>query len=283
MSDQAWLVTLAVVLGGAGTSLLLPHRQGTTKARTAHFVGGILSILFAVVTLWLLRPTPGVLSGLFFYLFAASSVLGAVLMVTSVNPVHSALWFAAVVLATTGLFVLAGAQFLAASTVIIYAGAIIVTFLFVIMLAQSRGTALYDRTARFPSRATVSCFALLWALLYSLVMVGGREGEAGTRPTGEPGLVRMGRMVDAAGQQHPEQVAAVLSQAVPQRSRLSENEEGVLPGVGPRHVAGLGGTLFTDHLISVQVAGVLLFIALVGAAAIATPKLPVRPRPGLRD
>ena len=52
------------------------------------------------------------------------------------------------VLSTSGLFLLAGAQFLAAGTVIVYAGAIIVTFLFVIMLAQMEGRAQYDRAAR---------------------------------------------------------------------------------------------------------------------------------------
>ena len=83
---------------------------------------------------------------------------------TSRNPVYSALWFASVVLATSGLFLLAGAPFLAAGTVIVYAGAIIVTFLFVIMLAQMEGKAQYDRAARAPGRATFTCFLLLWCL-----------------------------------------------------------------------------------------------------------------------
>ena len=72
------------------------------------------------------------------------------LTVTSRNPVYSALWFASVVLSTSGLFLLADAPFLAAGTIIVYAGAIIVTFLFVIMLAQMEGKADYDRAARSP-------------------------------------------------------------------------------------------------------------------------------------
>ena len=43
------------------------------------------------------------------------------------------------------------------------------------------------------------------------------------------------------------------------------------------HVAGLGETLYTDHLITVELAGALLFVALIGALAIAAPKPPVRP------
>ncbi len=79
--------------------------------------------------------------------------------VTSRNPVYSALWFASVVLSTSGLFLLADAPFLAAGTIIVYAGAIIVTFLFVIMLAQMEGKAHYDRAARARRRrrSPVSC------------------------------------------------------------------------------------------------------------------------------
>ncbi len=43
------------------------------------------------------------------------------------------------------------------------------------------------------------------------------------------------------------------------------------------HVAGLGESLYTDHLITVELAGAVLFVALVGALAIAAPKPPIRP------
>ena len=50
------------------------------------------------------------------------------------------------------------------------------------------------------------------------------------------------------------------------------------------HVAGLGETLYTDHLITVELAGALLFVALIAALSIAAPKPPVRPgdAPGQR-
>ena len=106
--------------------------------------------------------------GFFFYVFALGAIVGGVLTITSRNPVYSALWFALVVIATAGLFLLAGASFLAAGTIIVYAGAIIVTFLFVIMLAQMEGKAIYDRAARAPGPATFACFLLLWCLIYAL-------------------------------------------------------------------------------------------------------------------
>ena len=77
------------------------------------------------------------------------------------------------VLSSSGLFLLSQASFLAAGTVIVYAGAIIVTFLFVIMLAQMEGKAIYDRAARLPFRATLTCFALFFAVIWSILQVDG--------------------------------------------------------------------------------------------------------------
>jgi NADH-quinone oxidoreductase subunit J len=242
-------------------------------------LGGCL-VAASLVTLALFWSPPApFLMGAFFYVFALAGLACSVLMITSRNPVHSALWFAAVVLATTGLFVLLGASFLAAGTIIVYAGAIIVTFLFVIMLAQSGGEAAYDRSTRMPARASISTFLLLWSLLYCLLMVQNPDRVGGTSPdlqarrliptAGLPGLLARG---------DEERAAAVIDRAVrPETARLPGQVE-MAPGVPAPHVAGLGGTLFTDHLIAVEVAGAILFVALVGAAAIATPKPPTRPK-----
>ena len=50
-------------------------------------------------------------------------------------------------LGTAGLFLFQGAQFLGVATIVVYAGAILVTFLFVLMLAQPEGHAFYDRVS----------------------------------------------------------------------------------------------------------------------------------------
>ena len=67
--------------------------------------------------------------------------------VTFRNPVYCAIWFGLSLLGTAGLFLFHGAQFLAVATVVVYAGAILVTFLFVLMLAQPEGQASYDRVS----------------------------------------------------------------------------------------------------------------------------------------
>ena len=100
------------------------------------------------------------------------------LMITDRNPVYSALWFALTTLAVCGLFLLNSAPFLAASTIIVYAGAIIVTFLFVIMLAQQAGTkASYDQHPFQPGVASFVAFMMLGALLFTLQEWGGIDGK----------------------------------------------------------------------------------------------------------
>ena len=70
----------------------------------------------------------------FFLLFAIMAAAGAVMVVASKNPVASLMFLVLTLFAVAGLFVLLEAHFLAAVQVIVYAGAIMVLFLFVIML-----------------------------------------------------------------------------------------------------------------------------------------------------
>ncbi len=69
-----------------------------------------------------------------FVVFALIALGGAIGVVISRNPVHSALWLVGTLLAIAGLFVLQKAYLLSAVQVIVYASAIVILFLFVIML-----------------------------------------------------------------------------------------------------------------------------------------------------
>ncbi len=77
------------------------------------------------------------LQGFFVYL-AALVLVGSVLVVTRRNPVHSVLWMLLVFVHIAILFVFLNADFLAAMQIIIYAGAVLVLFLFVLMLLDLR-------------------------------------------------------------------------------------------------------------------------------------------------
>src|SRR5688572_21748145 len=76
-----------------------------------------------------------------FYYLAAASIASAGLAVTRSNPIHSMLWVLALFLHVAGIFVLVGAQFLAAVQIIVYAGAILVFYLFFMMLLDLRAEA----------------------------------------------------------------------------------------------------------------------------------------------
>jgi NADH-quinone oxidoreductase subunit J len=185
--------------------------------------------------------------------------------------VYSALWFAAVVLSTSGLFVLAGAQFLAAGTVIVYAGAIIVTFLFVIMLAQMEGKAVYDRSARAPGAAVLTCFLLLGALVVCLVDPG--FAPATTNASDPNTYLPKGRdLADLHKLHATNPLRGALEHAMRPTSSVYTESNQEKPDV-----AGLGESLYADHLLVVELAGTLLFAALITAVAITNPRRPVRP------
>ncbi len=69
-----------------------------------------------------------------FYLFALSALTGGLFTVISRNPVHSVLWLILAFISSAGLFVLLGAEFVAMLLIIVYVGAVMVLFLFVVMM-----------------------------------------------------------------------------------------------------------------------------------------------------
>ncbi len=73
-------------------------------------------------------------AGLAFYLFALSALAGGLFTVLSRNPVHSVLWLILAFMSSAGLFVLLGAEFVAMLLIIVYVGAVMVLFLFVVMM-----------------------------------------------------------------------------------------------------------------------------------------------------
>ena len=78
------------------------------------------------------------MEGAGFYLFGALTLAGSLLMVTARNPLHGVLWLVVAFLGLSGLFGGLGADFLAAVQILVYAGAILVLFLFVLMLLNLR-------------------------------------------------------------------------------------------------------------------------------------------------
>ena len=204
--------------------------RGGTKGRLIGAVLGVIALgCFAIANV-----AAGAIgaASVVFRILAAVTVVSAVCTVTFRSPVYCAVWFALTLVGSAAIFMLQGAQFLGVATIVVYAGAILVTFLFVLMLAQPRGNAFYDR---------VSWEALL---------------AAGT------GAVMVGILTITVGKLELDKL--VDSPNFPQIT-AHQREQNVLAA---EHVAHLGAELFGRHLIAVEVAGTLLLIALVGATAI---------------
>jgi NADH-quinone oxidoreductase subunit J len=72
-----------------------------------------------------------------FFLLAALSVIGALSLILQKHPIHSALSLIVVMVSLAGLYLLMGAEFVAAVQIIVYGGAIMVLFVFVIMLLNA--------------------------------------------------------------------------------------------------------------------------------------------------
>lgn len=179
-------------------------------------------------------PAP---QAILFLTFAAAAIIAAILMITNRNPVYSALWFAVTTLSVCGLFLLQSAPFLAAATVIVYAGAIVVTFVFVIMLAQQSGATIYDQRSRQPFFATLFAILLLAALL---------------------GVLESSTAVDF-------KFADASAGAAAAANTLSHPPA----GASLETMLSLGRSLFGDYLFAVEMAGTLLLVATIGAIAIA--------------
>lgn len=258
-------VAILIALGAMGIYLMLP-RGVFSEQREVRWVGALLTTISCVllacavvsynvegktatVFQWLGLGT----GGLMFYLLALVSLASATMMITSRNPVYSALWFALVLLSNSGLYLTQGAEFLSAATIIVYAGAIIVTFLFVIMLAQPSGTASYDRVSREPALACIA-----GALLASLLV-----GTVHFSLTSEPARLSAGLAESVRPPTAP--IQAALSQG--------SSTWRIAPKEARGHVDGLGRTLFLDHYVSIEVIGVLLLAAVVGAMLIASHRL----------
>lgn len=230
--QEHWLDVLSLVLTAAGVWWLMP--QATPRPKV---VGLLLALAGTALLAARLHAATGPLTEtILFSVFAAAAILCAILMITNRNPVYSALWFALVTLSTCGLFLLQSAPFLAAATVIVYAGAIVVTFVFVIMLAQQSGATMYDQRSRQPLFATIAAFILLAALLTTLQW----------------------SRADGSGQ-------VIVSAPTVAANPLSR------PAAGEplNTMRALGRSLFGDYLFAVELAGTLLLLATIGAIAIA--------------
>lgn len=171
----------------------------------------------------------------YFWICAAMAVIGAIATVAAKNPIRGAMGLLLMILNIAGLFLALHAQFLAAIQLIVYAGAIVVLFLFVIMLIGPSASTPSDKRG-LPSR-------LVGAGIFGVAGIGAMVL-----------LVRAG-LASAAGAPADAALAA--------------------PPVPPSDFGGidtLGRILFTQGLVPFELSSALLMVAIVGAVAVARGK-----------
>ncbi|MCL4119065.1 UNVERIFIED_CONTAM: hypothetical protein GTU68_037976 [Idotea baltica] len=177
------------------------------------------------------------------------------------NPVHSALSLVLSLFAVAVLFLNQDAQFLAAVQVIVYAGAIVVLFLFVIMLLgvdQAEDLSVEPIAGQRPIALGIGAGVLALSVLFIAVATdGGATGDMSVTAA----------KVDSITGNAQSATAALVDDQTDGTEALPNIEQ-------------LGRTLFTDYVFAFEVTALLLTIAVVGAVLLARkPKGELAPMP----
>ena len=185
-----------------------------------------------------------------FFVFATLALIGALGVVLARNPVHAALMLVVTLVSVAVFFLQNDADLLAAVQIIVYAGAIVVLFLFVIMLlGVDREDALHD-PVKFQRPAALALGAILLA---EILFLGGHTWATGIAP----------------------------DDAIPIRGPNAAIE-GALGG----NIERVARALFTDFLWPFELVAALLVLAVVGSVVLARrsgQKLVITPEPDLAD
>jgi len=267
----ATLLFLASLLGALALVLMMPR-----PGRRLAILGALIGVaalggawLAAALSGDLVRHVTEDLLGLprvafiYYYLFSFIAIASAIRVITHKRPVYSALWFIMVVLASAGLLLVLSAEFMAFAMIIIYGGAILVTYMFVIMLAsqnepehQDKGPE-YDRFAREPLWACAAGFLLLAVLLSVYFSPNALQAnpDAAMAPDSE---VIASQLADRA-----------LNEAT---ADLASSPSATTDTVS--NVERVGLDLFQSHPLAIELAGVILLVSLIGAVVISKTHVP---------
>lgn len=136
---------------------------------------------------------------LYFYLCAALALFGAISSVAARNPIRGALGLMVMILAIAGLFLALHAQFVAAIQLIVYAGAVVVLFLFVIMLLGPDAAPSSDMKGLLARVVGGGLFAAFTLGLLALVAKSSRPMPLGVLPQGFGGVDVVGKEMFTKG------------------------------------------------------------------------------------
>jgi NADH-quinone oxidoreductase subunit J len=221
------------VVGGIGTVLLLPSRREASLRAIGGVIVTAAALIFGALLIRWAAGRAGETVNIYFWVFSLIALGGALRVVTHPKPVYSALYFVLTVFASAGLFLLLRAEFMAAALILIYAGAILITYVFVIMLAAEASNAKglvaeHDAVSRDPFFAAAVGFGLMALVLF---VVFDRYQALPVPPAATPNPIVSGFTQE------------------------------------------LGAYLFTTQLFNLELAGLILTVAMVGAIVIARRRI----------
>lgn len=299
MLAQPILLYAGVALGALGVLLMLP-RPGVSP----RGLGGIIAfIAFALAMLGLSLAAADGRPHLLFYVFGLIALFGGTRMISHPRPVYAALFFILTILAGCGLYLLLSAEFMAFALVIIYAGAILITYLFVIMLATEAPSeeeverlALYDRFAREPVAAVLAGFVLMTAMI-GLINKGVGEMGPGREAIDEYAYAsvmprKLDRAFREAGLNDQWEIVGVEGDAVRVRgtqglSAPEDLQHLVVAREGAdallalpetflvQDIERVGYSLVGAHPLGLELAGVILLMAMLGAVVLARKQIEI--------
>ncbi len=299
---------LAAVAGAIALVFLLKPGSGSRR-RAAVLVA--LAALGGIFAEGLRALAPGEPGTILPTIFGAIAVIAAVRMITISRPVLAALHFVVVVVASSSMFLLLQAEFMAFALIIVYAGAILITYLFVLMLARqsptdsSEGPFDYDAIPREPVAACLVGLVLLASISGAIVQdaesirgtLESPETVAAAEIGGFEDLEAMPRLLDEMATKAFPGASGVAMDESGRRLRIhrrvittEDGQEaievtadatvlfpgGELPTIWTLTAADLPGNtrlvgmkLVASFPISLELAGVILLMAMYGAVVLA--------------
>lgn len=193
----------------------------------------------------------GQLPLLVFLVIGTLAVASSILVVAMRNPVHSALFLLLTFLCVAVLFVLKTAEFVAAVQVLVYAGGVMVLFLFVVMLINYRQ--LPEERVLSPVWLGGIGVGLAVFVLFATIIRSGAYHDAVPDADRKLTTVRETYLTE-----HPTDPGKLV-----RRTREREN----------RNAEAVGMALYTDYLVPFEVASLFLLVAMIGAIVIGKREL----------
>jgi NADH-quinone oxidoreductase subunit J len=197
-----------------------------------------------------------------FYAFSAVMLFASFRVITARNPVHAALYLVLAFFQASGIWMLLKAEFLSIALVLVYVGAVMVLFLFVVMMLDINIDSIRQGFWKhFPLAATIGAVI---ALELAAVLLGGfRISEPQKQLSAQvmsPAAVTAVAPVDSA--------SAALDAASAALTTASAADVGHVVVAQASNTKALGVLLYTEYLYPVQVAALILLVALIAAIAL---------------